>query len=67
MQNLIPEKYYKSGKHPIVSTVGELLKKLKELPIDLKIEGAFQNQIMMVVCNIKTNPVLTFEESEDAA
>ena len=58
----IPEKFHKSGKHPKAKTVGSLIKILQELPKGLLIQQGFSDGVEVVVYNIKTYPILEFNE-----
>lgn len=58
--NDIPTKFYKGSDQPKADTVGKLIKQLKRLPKELRLD----EEVEISVCNVHSgNPVVLIEEA----
>lgn len=65
MKDAIPKQFYRGGRHPVVTSVGELKAQLAQLPDDLPIKSGFADAAELVVYNINDDPFLEIVEPDD--
>jgi hypothetical protein len=66
LKNEIERAFYRDDVDPIIcEDVGDLIMQLKKLPKDLSIKQGLCDGVRLIVYNVDTNPVLSFDELQD--